>query len=406
MSTQTTPAESPVAPTLVRLRGHELAVGVPLDSDAYDTTGKLLLRRGQVVENEALAARLITRGVCRASTPRDGSVHFPRGGMPSYDGQRVTVRRVLADARTTLGVLFAEQPADGSFGPCVLEIAAAVQRACRLDPDAALAAILVDRNTDYPVRQAINCAIVSELLLGSVCPDPLTRQRIVAGALTMNLGMAALQALLYAQSTPLTDDQRAAIRSHPETGARRLAALGVTNTQWLSVILRHHEAPDGSGYPAGLCGDAIPLGAQAVGLADRYCAMVSERAYRAGLQPSSVLRELFLERGKAFDPRITALAVKELGIYPPGSLVRLKSGETGIVVRRTRQANEPVVRGLVSNLGMAFEQPPCRMTGDAAYSVQGAIARESVRAAIAPEQLWPDRFTFGEAAAESARPGR
>lgn len=403
MSTQTAPAEFPVAPTLVRLLGHELAVGVPLDSDAYDTTGKLLLRRGQVVENEALAARLIARGVCRASTPRDGSVHFPRGGMPNYGGRRVTIRRVLTDARATLGVLFAEQPADGSFGPCVLEIAAAVQRACRLDPDAALAAILVDRDADYPVRQAVNCAIVAERLLGSVCPDPVTRRRVVAGALTMNLGMAALQALLYAQSTPLTDAQRAAIRSHPEAGARRLATLGVTDAQWLSVILRHHEAPDGSGYPAGLSGDAIPLGAQAVGLADRYCAMVSERAYRSGMQPSSVLRELFLERGRAFDPRITALAVKELGIYPPGSLVTLKSGETGVVVRRTRQANQPVVRGLVSNLGMAFEHPPCRMTGDAAYAVQGAIARESLRAAIDPEQLWPDAFAFDDVAAEAAQ---
>jgi len=388
--------DPPTAPTLVRLREHDLAVGVPLESDVVDTTGKLLLRRGQQIGSEAIATRLISRGVSRPSTPADGSVHFPRGGMPKYLGQAVTVRKVLADARRTLGVLFTERPADGSFGPCVLEVAAAVQRACHLDPDAALAAILVDRDADYPIRQAVNCAIVSELLLGSVCPDTLTRRRIVAGALTMNLGMAALQALLYAQSGPLTDSQRAAIRAHPEAGARDLARLGVTDTLWLGVILRHHEAPDGSGYPMGLSGEAIPLGAQGVGLADRYCAMVSERAYRVGLQPNSVLRELFLERGKAFDARICALAVKELGIYPPGSLVSLKNGEAGIVVRRTLQANQPLVRGLVSNLGIAFEHPPTRITSDATFTVQGAIARDTLRAPVEPDQLWPHTFVFDE----------
>lgn len=105
MSAQTTPVESPAVPTLVRLRGHELAVSVPLDSDAYDTTGKLLLRRGQIVASEALAARLIARGVCRASSPRDGSLHFPRGGMPTYGDQRV-VRGLVSN----LGMAFEYPP--------------------------------------------------------------------------------------------------------------------------------------------------------------------------------------------------------------------------------------------------------------------------------------------------------
>lgn len=88
MSAQTTPVESPAVPTLVRLRGHELAVSVPLDSDAYDTTGKLLLRRGQIVASEALAARLIARG-----------------GMPTYGDQRV-VRGLVSN----LGMAFEYPP--------------------------------------------------------------------------------------------------------------------------------------------------------------------------------------------------------------------------------------------------------------------------------------------------------
>jgi HD-GYP domain-containing protein (c-di-GMP phosphodiesterase class II) len=78
-------------------------------------------------------------------------------------------------------------------------------------------------------------------------------------------------------------------------------------------VLRHHERWDGLGYPDGLAGDEIPLGARIIFVADAYDAMTSERAYRGRLTPEAAVAELERCAGTQFDPAVVALFARELG---------------------------------------------------------------------------------------------
>ncbi len=83
------------------------------------------------------------------------------------------------------------------------------------------------------------------------------------------------------------------------------------------VVRAHHERYDGSGYPDGLRGEEIPLGAQLLTVADAYCAMTSGRPHRAAFAPPEALRTLLAEGAVAFDPRVVRAFVRVVGVGPP-----------------------------------------------------------------------------------------
>jgi HD-GYP domain-containing protein (c-di-GMP phosphodiesterase class II) len=101
----------------------------------------------------------------------------------------------------------------------------------------------------------------------------------------------------------LTDDERAELQTHPARGAELVSRFSDYRTG-RDLILHHHERYDGQGYPDGLKGDEIPLGARIIAVADAADAMMSDRPYRKALGLSDVMRELERNRGKQFDPAI------------------------------------------------------------------------------------------------------
>jgi len=130
---------------------------------------------------------------------------------------------------------------------------------CELDPDAALAHIMFARDVRYPVRQPINVAILTALLLARSRNDLVRTQAAVCAALTMNLTIQSVQDSLYRQQT-MDASQRQSIAAHPVECARLLAALGVHDPLWLTTVEQHHEFVDGSGYSKHLTGNAIARG--------------------------------------------------------------------------------------------------------------------------------------------------
>ena len=209
------------------------------------------------------------------------------------------------------------------------------------------------------------------------------------GALTMNVAMLELQNALYSQSAPLDAMQRRGLVAHPEAAVAWLVERGADDPLWLDVVRQHHEAVDGNGYPRGLRGQQIRPEAQAVSLADRYCGMVSERAYRPGASPPAALREIYLKHGSAIDPKLISLLVKVMGVYPPGTAVELANGETAVVLRRTRNAGAPIVRVL----DLADARPavgwPKRSTGDPIHAIRRADDERTRALGADPLRLWP-----------------
>jgi len=108
----------------------------------------------------------------------------------------------------------------------------------------------------------------------------------------------------------LSDEQFALVREHPERGAEILRSLESLDERVLDYVLHHHERWDGEGYPEGLEGERIPLGARIVGLCDAVDAMGSERSYRSALSADAIRRELHRCLGSQFDPGVVEAALR------------------------------------------------------------------------------------------------
>ena len=124
----------------------------------------------------------------------------------------------------------------------------------------------------------------------------------VAAALH-DVGKIGIPASILDKPGPLTDDEWEVMRRHPELGARimepvpALAGAG-------SIVIACHEHWDGSGYPLGLAGDDIPLGARIILACDAFHAMTSDRVYRQAMPVAAAISELRDCAGRHFEPRI------------------------------------------------------------------------------------------------------
>src|SRR5213078_4487515 len=127
----------------------------------------------------------------------------------------------------------------------------------------------------------------------------------VAG-LVHDLGKIGVPEHILRKQGPLTDEEWIAMRRHPLTGAQIVAPLEFFADAAL-IVRHHHERHDGSGYPDGLKGDGIPVGARIVAIADVYDALTSERPYRRKLARAEAVQIMRDDAGLTLEPRLTEL---------------------------------------------------------------------------------------------------
>jgi putative nucleotidyltransferase with HDIG domain len=128
-------------------------------------------------------------------------------------------------------------------------------------------------------------------------------ERIAAAALLHDIGKVAVPDSILSKPGPLNDEEWAIMREHTVVGERILRA--VPGLGPVARMVRHgHERFDGAGYPDGLRGEEIPLGARVVLACDAYDAMTSARPYRDALSHEQAVAELTAGSGTQFDPRV------------------------------------------------------------------------------------------------------
>jgi response regulator RpfG family c-di-GMP phosphodiesterase len=133
-------------------------------------------------------------------------------------------------------------------------------------------------------------------------PEPEVKTLRLAG-LIHDVGKIGIEDTILRKPGRLTEEEFAAIRTHPERGVQIIEPLDFLRGA-LPIVRHHHEYFDGCGYPAGLAGDAIPLGARIVAVADTYDAITSSRAYRVARPQEAALAELSRCSGSQFDPEL------------------------------------------------------------------------------------------------------
>jgi HD-GYP domain-containing protein (c-di-GMP phosphodiesterase class II) len=112
----------------------------------------------------------------------------------------------------------------------------------------------------------------------------------------------------------LTPEERMLMQAHPVRSADLASTIGDFRGKVQTDIRNHHENYDGTGYPDGLVGDAIPIGARIIMIADTIDAMTTDRPYRKALTLQRALDELAKHAGQQFDPRLVELVSKSPSI--------------------------------------------------------------------------------------------
>jgi putative nucleotidyltransferase with HDIG domain len=125
--------------------------------------------------------------------------------------------------------------------------------------------------------------------------------RLSHGALLHDIGKIGVPDAILMKPGPLTDEEWAIMRTHPELGFQMVSDVRQLERA-REIILNHHERFDGKGYPRGLRGDAIPLPARVFSIADSFDAMISDRPYRKGMGLKDARQEVRRCAGTQFDP--------------------------------------------------------------------------------------------------------
>jgi HD-GYP domain-containing protein (c-di-GMP phosphodiesterase class II) len=161
-----------------------------------------------------------------------------------------------------------------------------------------------------------------------------TIQAIGLGALLCDIGKMKVPEAVLNKPGNLTADEFKIVKSHVVHSRILLEdTLGMTQLG-IDVAAQHHERFDGSGYPLGLKHDGISLYGQMAAIVDVYDAITADRCYQKGMETPVALRKLLEWSKLHFDERLVHSFVRTVGIYPVGTLVKLESGQLGVVIEQ------------------------------------------------------------------------
>jgi len=307
-----------------------------------------------------------------------GRRHPPPSVLHELNLANKRLDKLLADLRN-------EHNADADLR----NIAREVVRAVELNPDIALACVFLNQIAGtYAVRHCIETAVVVVLVargMGRTAAEVLS---LTAAALTMNVGMIRHQDTFQGKVGCLDKDEMAIVRRHPSDSAELLKYAGVDDEDWISAVLMHHENDDGSGYPEGKCRDQITQNARLLSLADRYCAQVSARNYRCSLAPNEALEKVLGDTLRTCDPALAEQFRRQLGNYPPGCLVRLANGETGVVTQRDLGEGVVEVRCLRDGAGKSIPAAVLRRTSEPECAIAEVLSEDQAELRFSMKQIW------------------
>ena len=145
-------------------------------------------------------------------------------------------------------------------------------------------------------------------------------ERLVLAAVLHDVGKIGIPSSIVMKPGPLTVEEWAVMRKHPQIGASMLE--GEAQDELADWVHCHHERPDGTGYPRGLAGDDIPLEARIVAVADAYEAMTHDRVYRPAIGHDAACRELQQGAGTQFDEEIVDAFMRVLKAESAGAGLR------------------------------------------------------------------------------------
>lgn len=376
-----------------QITASDIKLGEPLGFTVYDPDGRLLLRKGVVITMPEQVDKIIARRAVMETETVDGEAIAPirpaaaRAGVASPPFEQVgSLILNLKHIYTTA----LKAPDQIDLPARIAQFAARLQALCTDDVDAALAAPHLDYINPYLIVHQVMGAVLAEVIARRSGLEADERLPIVCAALTRDIALFSVQADLDQCNGPLPPSLKSAVTGHPAIGAEILRRAGVADNAWLDAVLQHHERLNGSGYPQKLQAGAISLGARILAIADTYSAMTKPRPYRNKEHiAQNALRDIYLQKDTNLDGELIQRMIKEIGIFPPGSIVKLKSGEIGVIKHCTHKPAEAVAYTVYDQRGMPMMESVRREAANPNYEIMGMVPFTDCRsAAVTIKRVW------------------
>lgn len=180
-------------------------------------------------------------------------------------------------------------------------------RRLQTETEAAVVALadIVDSRDTYTFQHSRRVAAYAEAIAGELGQDGADVDLIVSAAKVHDLGKIGIPDAVLLKPGRLDDGETRQMQTHSAMGAEILGRFQLYR-EGTKLALHHHEWYDGRGYPEGLRGDAIPVGARIIAVADAFDAMTSDRPYRRAMTAEEALDRLQEGQGRQFDPMVVA----------------------------------------------------------------------------------------------------
>ena len=285
--------------------------------------------------SRTLVADVLEKGVSTFAYDAVTDERFSSGASVASQQVRSVMCVPLRTTDDILGALYVDSvSAPGKFSEPDLELLAALGNQAGvalhrvrlmgelerllLDTIRAIAAT-IDAKDGYTHRHSERVAALSQRIAVEMGMSADERQTAQLAALLHDVGKIAVPDSILNKPGRLTPEEFDEMKKHPLHGARILSNIqSPAVAAVMPGVLYHHEKWDGSGYPEGLAGEAIPLLGRLLGVADFFDAVSSTRAYRAAMSKAEAIALVRAESGRHFDPRIVDAVVR---LYERGDLL-------------------------------------------------------------------------------------
>jgi putative nucleotidyltransferase with HDIG domain len=242
----------------------------------------------------------------------------------AYQSAKLVLHHVLDELRTggQLDVAAVERV----VGPVIDSV---------LQSTDAMACVVRMKDTDsYIYNHSLATSIWAVVFGKALGFDKPNLEILGMGGMLLDIGKTRIPRGLLEKSGALTPEERAEIRRHVQHGIDILNEAGNINPKVIEMVRSHHERHDGSGYPAGLAGQAIPLLGRIAGLVDTYDAMTSIRPMGPARSTFHAMQSLLDQSDVLFQGELVERFIQVVGIFPTASLVELNGGDVAIVVEQ------------------------------------------------------------------------
>lgn len=197
---------------------------------------------------------------------------------------------------------------------------------------------------------SVNTAIISLLMAMDLKMSRTMCRDIGLGAILHDIGKTRIDSRILNKVERFNEEEWIEMKSHVDCGYELIKALTAMNGIVKSIVLKHHEKLDGSGYPNGITAEAIPEYVRIVTVADMFDAMTSDRIYRRRMPIHVALEHLMTECVTKIDKNIYQCLTRKVIFFPPGTIVHLNEGSSAIVTEYNDTApTRPKIRIIKSS---------------------------------------------------------